>query len=150
MVAERLRYRWWVLVNTFLVFTIAFGMGWTYIVMIVFQVLDDLGLTMVDWGTIWSAVSLGSLLFAIIGGALGDRFGIRLIVGLGVVLMGAFLALRGTATGFSTMYAWMFLFGVALAFTFPNVPKALGMWFPPQEFGMANGIALAGYGIVNK
>jgi len=40
----------------------------------------------------------------------------------------------------------MFLFGVVLSLTFPNVPKALGMWFPPQEFGLANGITLAGYG----
>jgi len=40
----------------------------------------------------------------------------------------------------------MFLFGVAMALAFPNAPKALGMWFPPQEFGLANGITLAGYG----
>jgi len=31
---ERVAYRWWVLVNTFLIFTVAFGMGWTYIVML--------------------------------------------------------------------------------------------------------------------
>jgi MFS family permease len=144
--AERLRYRWWVLVNTFLIFTVAFGMGWTYIVMVVAPVLQDLGLSLVDWGALWSAIALGTVVFAIIGGALGDRFGIRLIVGLGVVLMGVCLALRGTATNFGTLYSWMFLFGVALALTFPNVPKALGMWFPPQEFGLANGVTQAGYG----
>jgi MFS family permease len=86
------------------------------------------------------------MLSAIIGGALGDRFGIRLSVGLGVFFMGFFLALRGTASSFVTLYAWMFLFGVALAVTFSNVPKALGMWFPPQEFGLANGVTQAGYG----
>lgn len=146
MAEERTSYRWWVLLNTFLVFTIAFGMGWTYIVMVAAEVIKDLKLTLIDWGTLWSAVSLGALVFAIIGGALGDRFGVRPIAGLGIVLMGSLLILRATATDFATMYTWMFLFGAVLSLTFPNVPKALGMWFPPQEFGLANGVTLAGYG----
>jgi hypothetical protein len=29
---------------------VAFGMGWTYIVMLVAAVLQDLGLTIADWG----------------------------------------------------------------------------------------------------
>jgi MFS family permease len=88
---ERVSYRWWVLVNTFLIFTIAFGMGWTYIVMLVSPILQELGLNLADWGTLWSAISFGTVLFAIIGGVLGDRFGIRLTVGLGVFFMGGFL-----------------------------------------------------------
>jgi nitrate/nitrite transporter NarK len=143
---ERVAYRWWVLVNTFLIATVAFGMGWTYIVMLVSVLLQDLGLTIADWGTLWSAISLGTVLCAILGGALGDRFGIRLAVGLSVLSMGVFLTLRSTASSFTALYAWMFLFGVALAVTFSNVPKALGMWFPPDEFGLANGVTQAGYG----
>src|SRR6266436_4315776 len=84
---ERVAYRWWVLVNTFLIFTVAFGMGWTYIVMLVSQVLQDLGLELTNWGALWSAISFGTMLSAIVGGALGDRFGIRLSVGLGVFFM---------------------------------------------------------------
>lgn len=95
MGTERVAYRWWVLANTFLIFTIAFGMGWTYIVMLVSQVLQDLGLAMSDWGALWAAISFGTVLFAIIGGALGDRFGIRLTVGAGTFFMGCFLLLRG-------------------------------------------------------
>jgi nitrate/nitrite transporter NarK len=143
---ERVAYRWWVLVNAFLIFMVAFGMGWTYIVMLVSTILQDLGLSIADWGALWSAISFGTVLCAIIGGALGDRFGIRFTVGLGVLFMGVFLFLRGTASSFVTLYTWMFLFGVALAVTFSNVPKALGMWFPPQEFGLANGVTQGGYG----
>ena len=147
MAEEKVGYRWWVLTNSFLVFTFAFGMGWTYIVMAVSQVMAELGLTLTQWGQLWAAVSFGTMLSAILGGALGDRFGIQRIVGLGVVLMGTMLVLRATASGFASLYAWMFLFGVALALTFPNVPKALGMWFPPEEFGLANGVTQAGYGM---
>lgn len=146
MGTERVAYRWWVLVNTFLIFTVAFGMGWTYIVMLVSQVLTDLGLAAEKWGALWSAISFGTMLSAIIGGALGDRFGIRLSVGFGVFFMGLFLLLRGAASSFAMLYVWMFLFGIALAVTFSNVPKALGMWFPPEEFGLANGVTQAGYG----
>ena len=147
MAEEKLAYRWWVLAASVLVFTFTFGMGWTYIVMVVPQVRADLGLSLADWGSLWSAIAFGTTLAAIVGGVLGDRFGIRRIVGLGVVLMGTALVLRATATGFLSMYVWMFLFGIALALTFPNVPKALGMWFPPQEFGLANGVSQAGYGM---
>lgn len=147
MVGEKIGYRWWVLTNSFLVFTFAFGMGWTYIVMAVSQVMADLDLTLTAWGQLWAAVSFGTMLSAIPGGALGDRFGIQRIVGLGAVLMGTMLVFRATASGFASMYVWMFLFGIALALTFSNVPKALGMWFPPEEFGLANGVTQAGYGM---
>ena len=139
-------YRWLVLANGVLVFTFAFGFGWTYIVMVVAQVLAELELEMSDWGMLWAAISFGTLVSAMIGGILGDRYGVQKIVGLGVVLMGVTLVMRATASGFGSMYVWMFLFGVALALTFPNVPKALGMWFAPEEFGMANGVTQAGYG----
>ncbi len=139
-------YRWLVLANGVLVFTFAFGFGWTYIVMVVAQVLAELNLEMSDWGMLWAAISFGTLVSAMIGGLLGDRYGVQKIVGLGVVLMGVTLVMRATASGFGSMYVWMFLFGVALALTFPNVPKALGMWFAPEEFGMANGVTQAGYG----
>ena len=114
--------------------------------MVVAQVLADLHLGMSDWGVLWAAISFGTLVSAMIGGILGDRYGVQKIVGLGVVLMGVTLVMRATASGFGSMYVWMFLFGVALALTFPNVPKALGMWFAPEEFGMANGVTQAGYG----
>ena len=139
-------YRWLVLANSVLVFTFAFGFGWTYIVVVVAQVLADLHLEMSSWGLLWAAISFGTLVSAMIGGILVDRYGVREIVGLGVVLMGAALLMRATAIDFGSMYACMFLFGVALALTFPNVPKALGMWFAPEEFGMANGVTQAGYG----
>ena len=104
-------YRWLVLANSVLVFTFAFGFGWTYIVMVVAQVLADLRLDMASWGMLWSAISFGTLVSAMIGGALGDRYGVQKIVGLGVALMGVTLVIAGHGLRFSSMYVWMFLFG---------------------------------------
>ena len=131
MGTERVSYRWWVLINTFLIFAVAFGMGWTYIVMLVPPILQELGLNIADWGTLWSAISFGTVLFAIIGGVLGDRFGVRLTVGLGVFCMGGFLVLRGTASSFATLYAWMFLFGIAWPSLLPTSPRRWGCGFHP-------------------
>ena len=96
-------YRWLVLANGVLVFTFAFGFGWTYIVMVVAQVLAELELEMSDWGMLWAAISFGTLVSAMIGGILGDRYGVQKIVGLGVVLMGVTLVMRATASGFGSM-----------------------------------------------
>ena len=41
----------------------------------------------------------------------------------------------------------MVLFGVALGTILPNVPKALGLWFPAEQLGFANGLAVAGAGV---
>jgi hypothetical protein len=54
-----------VLTNTFLIFTFAFGMGWTYIVMLVSQVLQDLGLALTDWGALWSAIALAIMTWGV-------------------------------------------------------------------------------------
>lgn len=146
MSTEKPIYRWWVLFSSTMVFTLGLGMGWTYIIMAVSSVVDDLRLPLTDWGALWAAISFGTLLFAALGGALGDRFGVRRVVGLGLLLMGTTLVMRGSASGFWSMYAWMMLFGVSIALIFPNVPKALGMWFESHELGLANGITIAGYG----
>ena len=87
--AAKSGYRWVVLANGVLVFTVAFGFGWTYMVMVVAQVLADLELDLSSWATLWSAISFGTLVSAMVGGALGDRYGVQKIVGLGVVLMGS-------------------------------------------------------------
>ena len=41
----------------------------------------------------------------------------------------------------------MVLFGAALAFLGTNLPKTLGLWFPPERLGLANGVSLAGLGV---
>ena len=141
------KIRWWILTNSVLIFVVVVGYGQMHVVMEVNDILADLQLSLADWGGLWSAISFGALITAIVGGTLGDRFGVRRVIGFGVLMMGITLGLRGTATSFSQMYLWMFLFGVALALPFTNIPKALGTWFPQEELGLANGSTQAGFGL---
>jgi NNP family nitrate/nitrite transporter-like MFS transporter len=138
--------RWIVLGNVVAMNFFVTGMAWTYVVVIVTPILDDLGLGLRDWGTLWSGLSLGALLGALPAGALGDRFGVRRVVAFGAVAMAASLALRALGGGFATVLAAMVLYGVTLSVVSANLPKALGTWFPPAQLGLANGAALGGNG----
>jgi MFS family permease len=144
---DRPPYRWWVLANVVLVNVLVPGIGWNYVIMVVPELLRDLGLTIETWGVLWSAIAFGVLVFSIPGGALGDRFGARRAVGCGIALIGASLLLRATAAGFPSALLSMVLFGLALGLVLANLAKALALWFPADELGMANGVSQAGIGL---
>ncbi len=145
-VAERLAYRWWILAVATLANVVVPGIGWNYVIMVVPQVLTDLRLEVAMWGILWSAISLGVLVFSIPAGALADRFGGRSVVGLGILLAGVSLLLRAAAIGFASMAAAMLLFGFALGVLFAVMGKVIGSWFPLEELGTASGISQAGIG----
>jgi NNP family nitrate/nitrite transporter-like MFS transporter len=138
--------RWWRLAHTVIVNFLLGGFGFCYIVWVVAELLEDLAIGIREWGVLWSGISFGVLLSSISGGALGDRFGVRRLVTIGLVISGGALVLRAAAGQFLTMLFCMILFGIGLGIVSANVPKALGTWFPPDRLGLANGVALAGVG----
>jgi NNP family nitrate/nitrite transporter-like MFS transporter len=140
-------YRWWVLANVVLVSVLVPGIAWNYIIMVVPDLLGDLGLGIGQWGVLWAGISLGVLVFSIPAGALADRFGARRGVGCGIVLISLSLLLRATAAGFLSAFFAMVLFGVALGLVFATLAKTLALWFPAAELGMANGVGQAGIGL---
>jgi len=146
MAEDAPRERWSVLANAVGMNFFATGMAWTYVVVLVAPILQDLGLGLRDWGTLWSGISVGALLGALPAGALGDRFGVRRSVAVGALAMAGALSLRGVAGGLGAMLAAMILFGFTLALVATCLPKTLGAWFPASELGLANGVALAGNG----
>jgi NNP family nitrate/nitrite transporter-like MFS transporter len=146
-VADRTTYRWWILGAATLANVVVPGIGWNYVIMVVPQVLADLRLDVAMWGILWSAISLGVLVFSIPAGALADRFGVRSVVGSGILLAGVSLLLRAAAVGFVSMFLAMLLFGFALGVVFAVMGKVIGSWFPLEELGTASGISQAGIGV---
>lgn len=143
----RFAYRWWVLASVVVVNILVTGAAWNYVIMVVPDLLGDLGLEIDAWGTLWSGIPLGVLVFSIPGGALGDRLGVRRALGTGLLLAGVSLLLRANAETFAAMYATMVGFGVSLALVLSNFPKAIAGWFPVEELGLANGASQAGVGL---
>ena len=147
--AERMaypRYRWLML---FLVWAL-FGLCNFNNMMIAVRAHDlipDLGLTTQQFYLVNTATAIAPIVLCIVGGMLGDRFGVKWIIGLGAVVAAAAALLRLTATGFWPFLIFQVLLGAGTGFTTPNAPKIAGVWFPPNQVSVAIGLFMTGQGL---
>ena len=107
----------------------------------------ELGLTHTQYTLIFTTPVLMGIWGAITGGAAADRFGIRVVVSILVFLGGAAGLARAFAPNFGVMFAVMCLLGLAVYGATPNLPKLVGIWFPPRQAGLAAGIYTMAIGI---
>jgi NNP family nitrate/nitrite transporter-like MFS transporter len=142
---EKSPYRWIVLTMGILVNMFAIGMNWTCMASLFGEIQNSIPMTYSQWGLAWGMVPLAMVAFCVPGGIAGDRFGIRLTIGMGILFLSAAGIARAFSHSFVELSVTMFLFGVGLSFLSPNLPKSVGLWFPPEELGLANGVLLAGY-----
>jgi len=133
MVEEKPAYRWPMLVLLLVVSLFVSGMGMGVMPPLFDEIKEELGLTHTQIGVIWGAAALGGLLTTLIGGTLGDRLGVKRVVGAGIVFSAIACALRAILPGFWGLSAAMLLFGMAVGFIFPNMSKAVGQgsWAEP-------------------
>jgi NNP family nitrate/nitrite transporter-like MFS transporter len=111
------------------------------------EIAVDLDLSLVQLGSVWGMVGLASATVVMIGGVLGDRFGIKPVLGLACILAGLAGASRGLAVDFFSISATVFAYGLVRGVLAPNIHKACGLWFEPRNLGTANGIVGLGMGI---
>jgi len=102
----------------------------------------ELGLT--DWqmGVVFSAFTFAYALFEIPSGWFADRFGARMTLTRIVLWWSAMTAATGLATGFASLVALRFLFGLGEAGAFPATARAYARWLPVRERGRAFGLAI--------
>ena len=93
----------------------------------------DLGLDKAQMGLVFGAFALSYALLEIPMGALGDRFGVRRVLGPLVLLWSAFTAITGAAWSFASLWIFRFIFGAGEAGCFPNLTKMLSVWLPRTE-----------------
>ena len=96
-------YRWFVLALAGLTATLAIAMPSMAMPVLFSEMSEDLGLTLVQIGTIWGTVSLGGLFTALAGGAIGDRLGAKRTLAAGCLILGLTGALRGLSNSFLTL-----------------------------------------------
>lgn len=144
-------YRWMVLSIGAIVQAVVAGAAWTIMPVLFYEISQPqsvgLDLSLVELGAIWGMMPLANAICCIPMGIGADRYGVRWVVGMGILLAAAAGALRGTADGFSQLLIWMFVFGIGYSSIGPNLPKLVGMWFPPKELGLANGVVMGSYGL---
>jgi MFS family permease len=140
-------YRWYIL--ALVTFTGTFVVAITASCMPVLfkEISDDLGLSLVQIGTVWGMVTLAGVFFNIIGGAISDRFRTKLVLTVLCLMVGITGALRGLSNNFLTLMITVFLNGIARTIVPVTLTRTVGIWFRGPKLGMAMGIFTMGIGL---
>jgi ACS family glucarate transporter-like MFS transporter len=115
--------------------------------------MQELGLSQVQMGRVFSAFLLGYALFMVPGGMVADRWGARRVLELAswwwVVATALQVLVGRTALGIDarsalvTLLLLRFALGVGEAPTFPAAARGVSRWISPQSQGRANGLVIA-------
>ena len=105
---------------------------------------EELHLTPVQMGWVFSAFTFAYAAFEIPTGWLGDRFGPRKVLTRIVLWWSAFTVATGAAWNFQSLVVTRFLFGVGEAGAYPNISRSFSRWFPTPERGIAHGVVFMG------
>ncbi len=110
------------------------------------KMADDLGLSPVAMGYIFSAFGWSYALGQLPGGWILDRFGSKWVYAASITLWSAFTVMQG-AVGFFTggaaialLFALRFLVGLAESPSFPANARIVSAWFPTAERGFASAV----------
>lgn len=138
------RYRWVVLLVAFLVHATAVALVWQSIPPMKKAMAADLGTTWQAAVVIYAAFSFGMLLTQLPGGALGDRYPVRYVVGLGALVTGVATALRFTVPSLAGQVAVSAVATVGMGLVNPNLIKVVTDWFPSEQLGLGQGVLMSG------
>lgn len=106
-----------------------------------------LGLTTTQFYVSLTATSVAPIFLSLFGGMLSDRFGVRRIVILGSLLALVGTLLRLVSFGFVDFFIYNILLGVGIGVIFPNLPKMVGLWFPPKQIAIATSLYMTALGL---
>jgi len=110
------------------------------------SIQDELGISSIQMGFIFSAFGWAYVLGQIPGGWLLDRFGSKLVYGISILTWSIFTMLQGfigwvpVAMAVTTLFVLRFLVGLAESPSFPGNSRIVAAWFPTKERGTAAAI----------
>src|SRR5450830_409 len=104
----------------------------------------DLGLDKIEMGLIFSAFAWTYALALVPAGFIADRFGSRFTYGVSLISWSAVTVCQGLATGFSSLFGLRLAVGAMEAPAFPANSRAVTVWFPARERGLASSIYVCG------
>ncbi len=137
-------YKWYILILTALTGAFAIGAPAMSLAVLFSEISADLHLNLVEMGLLWSIGSLPAIFTSPLCGAINDRFGPKRVIFAGTFLVALAAGLRGLATSFMSMLVIIILIGILLPLVTMSSYKVIGIWFPRQQLGLANGILSMG------
>ena len=100
----------------------------------------ELHLTNTQVGFVFSAFAYPYLLFQILGGWVGDRFGARIALTVAGVIWSVGTLMTGLAGGLATMIGARLVLGFGEGATFPVATRAMSDWTTAGRRGFAQGL----------
>ena len=137
-------YKWLVLAISTFTFTFVMAIPQMSLPVLFDEISAELDLNLVQVGWIWGVGSMLGILMGLIGGPVGDRFGPRRTLATACLLLGIAGASRGFSNSFTILTLTTLFTGLAQWLIPMNVHKAIGIWFPKEQLGMANGVVALG------
>lgn len=104
----------------------------------------DLGLDKVQMGLVFSAFAWTYAIALVPAGFIADRFGSRWTYGVSLITWSAATMAQGLVGSFATLFGLRLAIGAMEAPAFPANSRAVTVWFPARERGLANSIYLCG------
>lgn len=115
--------------------------------------IDDLGLTEIEWGWVLAAFTAGYAIFQFPGGVFGDRWGARRALTIIAVLWGILTVVTAVIPGpdvasagvvIGSLMLVRFLVGAVHAPVFPVQNCAISRWFPVGGWALPLGLSSTG------
>lgn len=104
-----------------------------------YKLMPALNISTSQFAALMGGPMTGAIFICILGGTLADRYGVKKIVTVGLVLAVIGCTLRYNAASFWPFFFMMVLSGLASALLTGNLSKLFGAWFPPEQMGTVVG-----------
>ncbi len=144
--SQQSRYRWVILALLTATGGFVTAMPFACMPPLFKEIADDLGLNIVQVGSIWGIASLAGVFVSLIAGFLSDKFSTRMFLTVTCILTGLTGAFRGVGSSFMMLAFTVFLNGVVRLMLPISVTKTVGIWFKGKNLGMAQGMLSMGFG----
>ena len=144
--ASKIHYGWIVIAMGTLTTIGAHGFGRMAYTLILPSMKDGLHFSYAELGLLGTGNFIGYLSLAIIGGFLASRFGSRVVITCGLILMGLTMILTGLAQSFSFAFFMRLLTGLGNGAAYVPAMALGSAWFALKRRGFATGIVSAGIG----
>src|SRR5512136_2096894 len=142
----KIHYGWIVIAMGTLTTIGAQGFGRMAYTLILPNMKDGLHFSYAELGLLGTGNFIGYLSLAIIGGFLASRYGSRVVISLGLVLMGLTMIITGFAQSFSFAFIMRLLTGFGNGAAYVPAMALGSAWFVLRRRGFATGIVSAGIG----
>ena len=142
-----MHYAWIIAFTGTLVTILAHGFGRMSYSVILPSMREGLSLSYTQVGLIGTGNFIGYLCFAILGGFLAARFGVRKVVFISLVVIGISLLLTGLSNSFLFAFLMRLVTGLGNGSAYVPIMALPAAWFVARKRGLGTGIVSGGIGV---